>query len=84
MKTLNIKDPEAHRLAAAISRLTGESMTHAVTEALKERFERIKRRHGPKVNINELRTIAKSISGEVKRPYVDHNSLLYDEHGLPK
>src|SRR5258708_3747529 len=36
MKTLNIKDPEAHRLAAAIAQETGETMTHVVTDALRD------------------------------------------------
>jgi len=35
---LNVKDPEAYRLAQAISRATGESMTHVVREVLRERF----------------------------------------------
>lgn len=38
--SLNIKDPEAHRLATAIAQETGETMTRVVTEALRERFER--------------------------------------------
>ncbi|MGQ8523429.1 type II toxin-antitoxin system VapB family antitoxin, partial [Klebsiella pneumoniae] len=42
--SLNIKDPEAHRLAQAIARETGETMTHAVTEALRDRLARIERR----------------------------------------
>lgn len=39
--SLNVKDPEAHRLAKAISRATGESMTRVVTEALRERYAKI-------------------------------------------
>src|SRR5215471_3844680 len=39
--TLNVKDPEAHRLAQAIAQQTGETMTRAVTEALRERYERL-------------------------------------------
>jgi antitoxin VapB len=35
--SLNVKDPEAHRPAQAIARETGETMTRAVTEALRER-----------------------------------------------
>jgi antitoxin VapB len=31
--SLNIKDPEAHRLAQQIARATGETMTRVVTEA---------------------------------------------------
>jgi antitoxin VapB len=38
---LNIKDPEAERLAAEVARLTGESKTAAVREALRERRERL-------------------------------------------
>src|ERR1017187_5043061 len=33
LKTLHIKDPEAHRLATAIAQETGETMTRVVTEA---------------------------------------------------
>jgi antitoxin VapB len=35
--SLNIKNPEAYRLAQELAELTGESMTTAVTEALRER-----------------------------------------------
>jgi hypothetical protein len=28
--------------------------------------------------------IAKRASRAVKRPYVEHGELVYDEHGLPK
>lgn len=83
MKTLNIKDPEAHHLAAAISRETGESMTHVVTEALRERFERLQSRKG-KASVEELLAIAKRASAHVKGPYLDHAAFLYDEAGLPK
>ena len=41
--SLNIKNEETHRLAQELARLTGESMTAAVTEALRERLERVRR-----------------------------------------
>jgi antitoxin VapB len=81
--TLNIKDPEAHRLAQAIARETGESMTRAVTEALRERYERLQSR-GSKASVGELRAIAQRAAAHLKRPYVDHAEFLYDEYGLPK
>ena len=81
--SLNVKDPEAHRLAQAIAEETGETMTRAVTEALRERYERLQRRHG-KASVQELLAIAERAAVHVKRPYVDHAELLYDEHGLPK
>jgi hypothetical protein len=44
MQTLPIEDPEAHRLAEAIARETGDTLTHVVTKALRERFERLQSR----------------------------------------
>jgi len=81
--SLNIKDPEAHRLAQAISRSTGESMTRVVTEALRERYAKIEHRKG-KASVEELLAIADRAAAHVKRPYADHADLLYDENGLPK
>ena len=81
--SLNIKDAEAHRLAQAISRATGESMTSVVKEALRERYARIEHRKG-RASVEELLAIADRAAAYVKRPYVDHDELLYDENGLPK
>ncbi|NMG41578.1 transcription factor [Chelativorans sp. ZYF759] len=81
--SLNIKDPEAHRLASAIARATGQSMTRVVTEALRERLARIEGRKR-KASVEELLAIADRSAALVKRPYVDHAELLYDENGLPK
>ncbi len=83
MNSLNVKDREAHRLAQAIAQQTGETMTRAGTEALRERYERLQRRRR-KASVEELRAIAKRAAVHVKRPYVDHAALLYDKHGLPK
>jgi antitoxin VapB len=81
--SLNIKDPEAHRLAQEISRATGESMTRVVTEALRERLAKIERRKS-KASVKELLAIADRAAAHVKRPYIAHGELLYDESGLPK
>ena len=81
--SLNIKDAEAHKLAQAISQATGESMTSVVREALRERYARIERRKG-KASVEELLAIADRAASHVKRSYVDHAELLYDENGLPK
>ena len=40
---LNIKNPETNRLAQELARRTGESITQAVTVALRERLERQKK-----------------------------------------
>ena len=81
--TLNVKDPEAHRLAEAIAQQTGETLTRAVTEALRERYERLQRNRS-KASVEELLAIADRAAVHVKRPYIDHAELLYDENGLPK
>jgi len=83
LKSLNIKDPEAHRLASAIARETGETLTEAVTSALRERFSRLPQPRG-KAGLEELRGIAARAASHLRRPYVDHAELLYDQHGLPK
>jgi antitoxin VapB len=38
---LNIKDPEAERLAAEVAKMTGESKTRAIRSALADRKERL-------------------------------------------
>jgi antitoxin VapB len=81
--SLNIKDPEAHRLAQLIARATGETMTRVVTEALRERLDKIERRTA-RASVEELQAIADRAAAHVKRPYLDHGELLYDERGLPK
>jgi antitoxin VapB len=81
--SLNIKDPEAHKLAMAIAQATGQSMTRVVTDALRERLARIERAKG-KASVEELLAIADRAAAHVQRPYVDHAELLYDDNGLPK
>ena len=81
--TLNIKDPEAHKLAQAIGRATGQSMTRVVTEALRERWARLESRNG-KASVEELMAIAARASVHVHSPYIEHAELLYDDKGLPK
>jgi antitoxin VapB len=82
-RSLNVKDPEAHRLALAIAQETGETLTRAVTEALRERYERLQSRRD-RASVEELCAIAGRAAAHVKRPYLDHAEFLYDEHGLPK
>jgi antitoxin VapB len=80
--SLNIKNEETYRLAQELAQLTGESMSAAVKEAVRERLERVKSK-GMKERIMK---IAKDSGPRWKEPYrsVDHGDLLYDEKGLPK
>jgi len=83
--SLNIKNEETHRLARELARLTGESMTAAVNEALRERLERV-RGKSKKGMAERLLEIAKDCSAHLKEPYksMDIDELLYDENGMPK
>ena len=81
--SLNIKDPEAHRLARAIARETGETMTRAVTQALRERHERLQKNKG-RASVQEIMAIGQACAALLNEKPVDHGELLYDEFGLPK
>ncbi len=80
---LNVKDPEAHRLAQAIALETGDSLTKVVIDSLRERHVKLEKKK-TKASLEDLIAIARRASRTVKRPYVAHGELLYDENGLPK
>lgn len=81
--SLNIKDPEAHRLAKRIAGETGQSLTETVVQALREKLERLEDRSEANL-VDELNAIVQRAAPHIRRPYVDHASLLYDENGAPK
>jgi len=77
---LNIKSEEAHRLAAQLANLTGESMTAAVTAALRERLERVQRSRDVDDTLKRARQLIAEAGGpESYQPLDD----LFDENGLP-
>jgi antitoxin VapB len=82
--TLNIKDPEAHKLAQKLAQQTGETMTRAVTEALRERLARVNREQRRATAAEDLLAIGRRCAATLKGKPVDHASLLYDGQGLPK
>ncbi len=84
--SLNIKNDETCRLAGELARLTGETMTGAITVALRERLAREKRWHDAAVLARELHAIGQRCA-KLLGPgpsSVEHGDLLYDERGLPK
>ena len=82
--SLNIKDPEAHKLAQQLADETGDTMTQAVTVAIKEKLSRVRRANRSKATADELRAIEKRFRSHLKGPVEDHAAFLYDEKGLPK
>jgi antitoxin VapB len=82
--TLNIKDPEAHKLARKLADQTGETMTRAVTEALRERLARVSHARRSETAAEDLLAIGRRCAASLKGKPVDHGVLLYDDRGLPK
>ena len=82
---MNIKNDEAQKLAHKLSELTGESLTAAVTEAVRERLERVQKAQGAGLADRLLR-IGKDCAAHLKEPFrsADHGEMLYDERGLPR
>jgi antitoxin VapB len=83
--SLNIKNEQAHQMAQELARLTGENMTTAVSEAIRERLERVRGRS--KKDLTErILEIGRDCAAHLNEPYksVDHGEMLYDEKGLPK
>ena len=82
---LNIKNEETHQLVRELSKRTGETMTTAVTTAVRERLERVRREQGQSL-ADRLLAIGKDCAARLKEPFrsADHADLLYDERGLPR
>jgi len=82
---LNIKNEETHQLVRELSERTGETMTTAVTTAVRERLERVRREQGQGL-ADRLLAIGKDCAARLKEPFrsADHADLLYDERGLPR
>jgi antitoxin VapB len=81
--SLNVKDPEAHRLAQEIARQTGETLTQTVVDALREKLARL-RGNAPERLAADLQAIRRRAAPHVQPSAEDPAAFLYDEHGLPK
>ncbi len=81
---LSIKSEEADRIARELASVTGETLTHAVTVALRERLAR-ERAAGVEATVRRLVRLADEVRA---LPVLDARSadevLDYDERGLPR
>jgi antitoxin VapB len=83
---LSIKDPEADRLARALARRTGETLTEAVISALRERLDRELRKE-PSIEslVEDVMEIGHHCAS---LPQLDRRRpdeiLDYDQNGLPR
>jgi antitoxin VapB len=84
---LNIRDPEAQRLARELADATGETMTQAVIEALRDRLERLRAGRASQRRRRAARLMAhgKRFAGlPVLDPGAPDELVGYDEVGLPR
>ena len=84
--SLNIKNEETCRLAGELARLTGETMTGAITLALQERLEREQHARGVEARMRRMRATAERCAKLLAPgPSAErHGDVLYDERGLPR
>ncbi|MGP0102312.1 MAG: type II toxin-antitoxin system VapB family antitoxin [Solirubrobacteraceae bacterium] len=82
--SLNVKNPEAHKLARELAELTGESMSAAVTIAVRERRDRVLASRSGGL-AERMLEIGRDCSGRLPKAVraIDHGEMLYDENGLP-
>lgn len=82
---LNIRNPEAEKLAEALARLTGETKTEAVTLALRDRLTRVRRERANRPLADELDDIARQCARLPVRDGRPAEEVLgYDQNGLPR
>ena len=80
---LNIKSDEADRLARQLAAETGETLTEAVVNALRERLEREHARQGPSM-VARLKSLAAEVAAlPVSDARTPDEIINYDEVGLP-
>ena len=82
---LNIKNDDTYRLAQELASETGESLTEAVTVALRERLSVIRSAGDPRMLEAEVAAIQEFVAALPDRDTRSADEILdYDEHGLPR
>ncbi len=80
---LNIKDPEADRLARELAARTGETITQTVVTALRERLKRECAKSPLRLK-DEIMAISRRCAALPNRDRRSADEIIgYDEHGLP-
>lgn len=83
--SLNVKHPDAHKLARELADVTGETLTEAVTFALRERLARERAARGGTRAARAL-AIGRDCAQRLREPFAsgDPAELLHDDDGLPR
>ena len=81
---ISLKDPETDRLARAVAALTGETLTAAVRNALKERLERERLRRGERADlVARIREIGEHCAASPDYDTRSPDEIVgYDETGM--
>lgn len=83
--SLNLKNPKAYELASELSKITGESLTTAVINALEQRLERERQKAGGKTKAARMLAFAQRFAAGLDPALKsEDHAWLYDENGLPK
>jgi antitoxin VapB len=82
---LNIKNTETHRLIQELAELTGETMTGAVTTAVRDRLDRVRGDRGGRL-ADRLMAIGRDTAPRLpdRLRGADHGDVLYGDDGLPR
>lgn len=80
---LTITDEETCRIASELAEITSETVTDAITTALRKRLERERE---IQTRLQKMRAISKRVAKSLRDDpsAVEHGDFLYDERGLPK
>lgn len=84
---LNIKNHDTHALATQLATETGESLTFAVTQAVRERLARLEREKSFDERLAKVMALADSIRARLpaKLPtQAEMDEWFFDENGLPQ
>lgn len=84
--SLNIENEETCGLVRELASLTGRTPTEVITDSVRERLEREKRRRNDPTLIADIRSIGERCA-KALRPGPSSTGIgdfLYDDRGLPK
>jgi antitoxin VapB len=81
---LNIKNPEAGRLAQELARITGESLTDVVTNALRDRLTLVRRQQERSALMSDILQIQAFVAALPNHEGGTSDEIIgYDNFGLP-
>jgi len=80
---ISIKDPETDRLARALAAATGETITDAIRNALRDRLEREQQRTAPSVAAQVRRIQERIARLPVLDPRTADEIIGYGDDGAP-